>query len=645
MRRDRSLKSRKCRSVWGWLLLTLFTCLGVVLTSSPLLAQIPGLNVSGETVSSIPNIPTKRIGNLEIAPVFLDGVMIREISAAIGFEESQEDIETRDLTAAYRSQYVSNKLQQILDGMGQYTKKKFTRSLHLQHLREVQQWDSFDLDKILPKRGLFAQQIKALNRQLLLNSEKVEDGSYIIKAAFPRGAPIETVVTVTKADALFQQTSTVELAQRWTKNLQIELLQGWLMRQPIAVELGVIFSLLVVLTVVLLTLIIRFFQFRLRRSGKHLQAQASAQTAALQVGEEGSSQTLTPLERLTAQMQKLAIDRNYSVNKFLRGLLYWGQILLWFLGSGLICFFFPFSRPLANFLLGSPPLTWLFTLSKQGYPSPLLLLLLLFFTVNLIDRTSDLLIDRLAKKILENQAMLANLGGNTQRYSLRIPTLATAAKGVTTVVAYVVFILTLLSQFKAIATPITALLGILTFGISLGAQNFIRDVINGIFILVEDQYAVGDVISVNGNLGGYVEYLNLRMTQLRNLEGELITIPNGTISTVQNMTNGWSQAKCVVNVSHETDVDKAMTVMTQVAQDLYTDPDWEDLVLDEPELLGIDNLDYTGVQLVILLKTQPIQQWTVAREYRHRLNRAFAESQIPIAFPGQKVLIENVPPI
>ncbi|NEO26943.1 MAG: mechanosensitive ion channel family protein [Kamptonema sp. SIO4C4] len=645
MRRDRCPKHRQFWSAWGWILLTVCSCLWVVLTPTSLTAQIPGLNVTSDTVSSTPNIPTKRIGNLEVAPVFLDGTMIGEITAAIDFEESQGNAESRELTAPYRSQYVSNKLQQIVEGMTQYTQEKFLRSLHLQHLSQVQQWDSFNLEKVLPEQGLFAQQIEALNKQLLLSNEKLEDGSYIIKASFPRGAPTETVVTVTKADALFQQTSPVALAQQWTAGLRTRLLQTWLMRQPIALELGAVFAVVILLVVTLLTVILRFFQRRLRTSGKHLRAEASAQTAALQIGEEGSNQTLTPLERLTAQMQKLAIDRNYSVNKFFRGILYWGQILLWFLGGGAIFYLFFLTRPLANFMLGSPPLVWLVTLGKQGYPSPVLLLLLLFFAVNLIDRTSDLLIDRLAKKMLESQTVLANLGSNAQRYSLRIPTLATAAKGVTTVVAYGIFILALLSQFQAIATPITAVLGILTFGISLGAQNFIRDVINGIFILIEDQYAVGDVIAINDNLAGYVEYLNLRMTQLRNLEGELITIPNGTINTVRNMTNGWSQAKFVVNISNDADVDQAMQVMKQVAQDLYHDPDWQDLVLDEPELLGIDNLDHTGAQLVILLKTQPIQQWTVAREYRRRLKTAFAEQQIAIAFPGQQLFIEHFQPV
>jgi small conductance mechanosensitive channel len=314
--------------------------------------------------------------------------------------------------------------------------------------------------------------------------------------------------------------------------------------------------------------------------------------------------------------------------------------MLWVISIGLLSRSFYFTRPFANWLLGVWPREWLFSLGRSGVLGTPLLLLLIFLAVSLLDRFIDLVIDRLARQWLESQTEAIQA---SHRFSLRVPTLVSAAKGVSTVIAYALFILIALQQFRAISTPIATFLGIITFAISLGAQNFIKDVINGVLLLLEDQYAVGDVIAINNQVDGLVEYVNLRITQLRNLDGELITIPNGTISIVRNMTSSWSQAKLVVTVGHDTAVDHAIAVMEQVAQDLYTDPQWEKQVMEEPIMLGVEKLDADGCQLLMLLKTQPMRHWDVAREYRRRLKSAFEQEAIALGMPRQRIFVESSP--
>ena len=133
------------------------------------------------------------------------------------------------------------------------------------------------------------------------------------------------------------------------------------------------------------------------------------------------------------------------------------------------------------------------------------------------------------------------------------------------------------------------------------------------------------------------------MTQLRNLEGELITIPNGTISRVRNMSSGWSQVKFAIDVSYEADIEMAMSIMKQVAEKLYEDPLWQNKLLGSPRLLGVESLEHTGVNLRILLKTQPLQQWAVAREYRRRLKKAFEQSEIAVGLPRHLIFVNNTP--
>jgi len=200
----------------------------------------------------------------------------------------------------------------------------------------------------------------------------------------------------------------------------------------------------------------------------------------------------------------------------------------------------------------------------------------------------------------------------------------------------------MLNQLQIPVGPVLAGAGILGIAISFASQSFVKDVINGCLILLEDQYAVGDVIDVGG-ASGLVEYMNLRVTQLRGAGGRLTTIPNGSIGIVHNLTKDWSRADFTIDVSYDTDVDLALAVLKQVAEQMQSDPEWQETILDPVSLLGVNRLDHSGIQIVIWIKTQPIKQWGVEREFRRRLKLAFAEHGISIGVPQRSLFLPHYP--
>jgi len=199
--------------------------------------------------------------------------------------------------------------------------------------------------------------------------------------------------------------------------------------------------------------------------------------------------------------------------------------------------------------------------------------------------------------------------------------------------------LTLVGSLGVDVRSILTGLGIAGLAISLAAQNIIRDFLNGVFIIFEDQFAVGDVVRI-GDASGVVEIFTLRTTRLRTLDGELVTIPNGTISTVLNFTKKWSRARVEVGVDYATDIPKALRIMNRVAGELSRDKPGK--VIEEPAALeGILGFEGSSLTLRMLLKTVPGAQWEIAAAFRLRLKQAFDEEGISIAFPQLDVHLKE----
>jgi small conductance mechanosensitive channel len=256
-------------------------------------------------------------------------------------------------------------------------------------------------------------------------------------------------------------------------------------------------------------------------------------------------------------------------------------------------------------------------------------------------RLSYVLIDRFASVLASNYLLTPEAN---RRLQLRVSTISGVTKGIVTVVWIGVGVLVTLSTVGVNIGPLLAGAGILGVGLSLASQNLIKDAINGFFIILEDQYAVGDVINV-ADVGGLVENINLRITQLRDAEGRLITIPNSEIKVVANLSSNWSRADLNIPVAYYTDVDKALEVIDTVAQEMSRDELWQEQILDKPEVLGVDDFGSRGVIIRVWIKTQPLKQWKVAREFRRRLKVALDEAGISIPMPQQEVWFNNSLPL
>jgi small conductance mechanosensitive channel len=184
--------------------------------------------------------------------------------------------------------------------------------------------------------------------------------------------------------------------------------------------------------------------------------------------------------------------------------------------------------------------------------------------------------------------------------------------------------------------PILAGAGILGLAISFGAQSLVRDIISGFFILLENQFAVGDVIEAAGK-SGVVEAMTMRVVVLRDLEGTMHVIPNGEMKVVSNRTRGWARAVVDISVPYTEDVDRILTIVRDEAAQFSTDPGWG-LQLDGPvEVLGVESMTDNSVVIRTLLKTQPGSQWSVAREFRRRLINRFSRESIESPFQQRRV--------
>jgi small-conductance mechanosensitive channel len=294
---------------------------------------------------------------------------------------------------------------------------------------------------------------------------------------------------------------------------------------------------------------------------------------------------------------------------------------LWLGGGFYLIGLYPYSRWLQP---------WLISLLRL----PLRLFIIVLVAYGLIRLSEDWL-ERLFLAMQERTGLTQE---RSQRLALRLSTFAEVVKSIVAAAICLVAVFAILSQLGIDIAPLLAGAGILGIAISLASQNLIRDIINGFLILIEDQYGVGDVIIV-GSVAGFVETMNLRITQLRNEEGRLITVPNGQITVVENLSKEWSRVDLAIPVGLTADIDQALALVETLAQEMVQDGIWGSLILEPPLLLGVDRLDHAGATIRLWMKTQPLKQWDVAREYRRRLKIAFEQAGIPIGVPQQRIAL------
>ncbi|PSN76397.1 mechanosensitive ion channel protein MscS [filamentous cyanobacterium CCP4] len=563
------------------------TLLLVVLTSSVLpstsaMAQLLPIPSTSGSTESLP-INVERSGNLESATVQLDGQELFRIASPAVF--NRPDVGNQ-LPVEMRARQIEANLQRLFPNSRSAAAPLSPETLEV----VVNEIDNYPV--------LFAQDASLAEPRVLL--------------------------TVTDTDVQYHGAASKQaLAEQWQGILDRQLRDAVAQRQPEALRQQVRAVVKVMAVALVLSLLMFALRVWLGRYEHRLHQRRTAEAALIEAqlheaegGDRPPHGHEDPLLR-HGLYQHLKLEHQLQAVRLVRWLLFWGVASLWALSIAYSFNLFPQTRQLAQKMVLAP-----------------VVILLTWFVVGLSDRLINLAIDRFIQKFAKGQPMTST---NLQR----IHTIAQVIKGVKTVVVYIIGLIWVLQWLRLVPGSVLALGTLVALVLSFASQNLVKDLVNGFLILLEDQFRIGDVIMV-GDIDGFVENLNLRVTQLRNPAGELITLPNSSITHVRNMTRHWSRATIDVEVAYNTDVNQALAVVRKTADDLAADPEWGPQILDTHEFFGVQDISHSGILIRIWIKTVPLKQWLVSMEFRRRLKMAFDRHHIAIGSPRQVWLREDV---
>lgn len=279
---------------------------------------------------------------------------------------------------------------------------------------------------------------------------------------------------------------------------------------------------------------------------------------------------------------------------------------------------------------------------------PLLQVVLIALLAWLVVRLLRALVRRVTRRIKESPGRGPLALGDRRavvvstRRAQRIDALTTVISSAVGVIVWAMAIFTILgSTFGLNIGPLLAGAGILGVALGFGAQDLVKDVLSGMFMLAEDQFGVGDVVDLQEEIIGVVEGMGLRSTRVRDITGTLWHVPNGEIRRVGNMSQEWSRALLDVSVAYGADVDSAAEVIKGVADRMATEDPYDQLFLAEPEIWGVQDLGADAVAIRLVVKTRPGEQWAISRELRRRIKLAFDDAEIEIPFPQRTIWVRR----
>ena len=275
------------------------------------------------------------------------------------------------------------------------------------------------------------------------------------------------------------------------------------------------------------------------------------------------------------------------------------------------------------------------------------LVLLAFIARWLLHRFIDRLARRAAEGKLKSPISRGRLGrasekimaagaAANERRTQRTQAMASLLKSIVTGTILVVVAIMVIAELGYDPTPLIASAGVVGVALGFGAQSLVKDFLSGIFMIFEDQYGVGDVVDA-GEAIGTVEAVGLRVTRLRDVNGTVWYVRNGEILRIGNMSQNWARTVLDIPISYGEDLHRVKGVLQEVAHGLWEDEDYRSVIIEEPEVWGVEMLTPDGVMVRVTLKTAPLEQWEVAREMRERIKARFDHEGIEIALP-QRVL-------
>ncbi|MBD3884422.1 mechanosensitive ion channel family protein [Phormidium tenue FACHB-886] len=574
---------RRCR----WLLLSLLTIALIISGTSIASAQL-GL----PAVSPVPSgerLPpgVERIGSIETALVeFENQPLFRVAAAAV----ANRDEPKGKVLVEVRAEQIEANLEQVI--------------------AEDPAWDAGDrrsYNTVFDPATLQVEVAKLNGQTVLLATDAY------------RPQPVD-LLTVTNLDARFYRLSIEELAERWESKIEKALKQALERRLPSVVANQAQRAVKMAIAVGCLSLFFFLLQRFVKYRSRLLQEEHTTWITKPTIDDASPNSPFRRLHFFVTLHNQFTLERRRSLVKFLSWLLFWVQVLIWLGGLVWILYLFPETAGLAQALWSKP-----------------IALVLIWFGMGLSNRLGDLLITRFSQAWQNSELFTFE---DSQRRDLRISTIIRSLRGLKTFTVYVIGVGWALSVLGAPTSSVLTLGAVVALAISLASQSLIKDLVNGFLILTEDQFAIGDIIGI-GTVSGLVENMNLRITQIRDTEGRLITIPNSLISQVENLTRSWSRVDMKVTVAYETDIRVALSVIKQVTEQFYEDPEWQVDLLEPPQVLGVEDMSHEGMVIRIWFDTRPLRQWFVAREFRLRLRLAFEEHQIEIGMPQQMLRYEK----
>ncbi|HET8616071.1 MAG TPA: mechanosensitive ion channel family protein [Actinomycetales bacterium] len=243
----------------------------------------------------------------------------------------------------------------------------------------------------------------------------------------------------------------------------------------------------------------------------------------------------------------------------------------------------------------------------------------------------------LSDRIVENRAtrvLASATGALSERRRQRTETLGSVIRSLVTFVVFGVALLMVLGEFHVNLAPLLASAGVAGVALGFGAQSLVKDFLSGVFMLLEDQYGVGDLVDT-GEAVGTVEQVTLRITKLRDPSGVAWYVRNGEITRIANKSQGWSTAIVDLPVAYTESVDRVMDLIRDMLDALYDDPEWSDVMLEKPTVAGVEQITGTTITIRVVAKTGPNQQWGLQRAIRERAKDAFDRAGVraPVTFP------------
>jgi small-conductance mechanosensitive channel len=250
----------------------------------------------------------------------------------------------------------------------------------------------------------------------------------------------------------------------------------------------------------------------------------------------------------------------------------------------------------------------------------------------ILNKVVDRVVRRAEEGVLPDRV---NVAASNRRLQ-RARTMGSLLKSIITGILVAVIGTMMLSEVGVNIAPIIASAGIIGIALGFGAQSLVKDFLSGVFMILEDQYGVGDVIDV-GEASGTVEAVTLRITRLRDVNGTVWYVPNGEILRVGNMSQNWARTVLDISVAYHEDLARVRRVLAEIAHDMWEDDEFKGQIIEEPEVWGVEDLGADGITVRVTLKTAPLEQWAVAREMRQRIKARFDYEGIEIPFPQRVV--------